>query len=320
VTTVVNTPQLATRSKFSVSPPPPPCPVHHGRHRPLKDCRRCRARNRWLMTTRKSALQVGQWEIHVPAGPVRERLSLLVARVGWEGTVRLTGLSKSGIGGIIRGGQPYVAPATRDKVMAAPIPDRSLPKAGYTWAFGTTRRVRGLAVDGWTTGAIASRAGVPPNTIRRMMDGTQEWVALTTAEKITAVADELHGLHGGSTVTANRAARRGWPSLDAWDDIDDPDCQPNDGVVDAAQDVDSALVELILAGYAVRPACWRKHPRTPAHRDGVCDPCIRWRTNRNEAIRVGTLRRWTAKRMAEVTGEKWRTIMRIRAEQRRKQP
>lgn len=120
---------------------------------------------------------------------------------------------------------------------------RSLP------AVGTVRRLQALAAVGWPAYELAARLGHTSgesllNITRR------ERVERRTAEKITALYDELSMLPGPSPTTRRRAAAKGWPPPLAWPDesIDNPAATPQPWLVEAAVEPDPIAVERVLAG------------------------------------------------------------------------
>lgn len=103
-------------------------------------------------------------------------------------------------------------------------------------AAGTCRRARALARCGWTFRAIASIAGVDHSSIRSMMYNEPSRINLASAGRVQAAFETLAGHWAGAPgtqVTAGHAIRardaaigRGYLPWWAWEDIDDPQCEP----------------------------------------------------------------------------------------------
>jgi len=97
---------------------------------------------------------------------------------------------------------------------------------------GTRRRIESLAWLGWSRTAIAERAGMQATNLARLIYGDTMTAAL--AARFAALYDELSMTFptGGAQAianTRNQARARGAVSPLAWDDIDDPDEQPDTG-------------------------------------------------------------------------------------------
>jgi transcriptional regulator with XRE-family HTH domain len=115
---------------------------------------------------------------------------------------------------------------------------------------GTTRRLRGLRVQGWRMEDLAARLGVSRQFVDELCRDTGSPVHRVTSEKVAVLAHRLAGIPGPSKLTATRALRQGWVSVAAWDNIEDPDEMP---VSDATPDpdyVDVVKVEQVKAGTA----------------------------------------------------------------------
>lgn len=102
---------------------------------------------------------------------------------------------------------------------------------------GTRRRVEALATLGWSMRHLSSRLGWHPDRLSVMFTN-QTSVSRANAQRIAALFDELcmsfpPERNKGERVSASRARalarRRGYAPPLAWDDIDDPDEQPQTG-------------------------------------------------------------------------------------------
>ena len=95
-------------------------------------------------------------------------------------------------------------------------------------AVGSRRRIEALCAIGWTRRAIVEETGIPYGTLCTVVYRAQQ-VTAATRDRIAAAYEALSGrpLVGESAGRARaNAARNGWAPPLAWDDIDNPDEQP----------------------------------------------------------------------------------------------
>jgi hypothetical protein len=128
--------------------------------------------------------------------------------------------------------------------------DRLIP------ALGSSRRIQALMCLGWSTPAIASRAGIHPKQV--WWTTQQEHVTRAVAARIAAAYEAMHmALPPTDTksqrisvaVTRKNAERNGFAPPLAWDDID-RDAKPvgkvrHGGFKDS---VDEAMIDRVLRG------------------------------------------------------------------------
>jgi hypothetical protein len=93
-------------------------------------------------------------------------------------------------------------------------------------ALGTQRRLRALAVMGWSFAEVGRRLGGTSGSCVSNLAKEPKWVYPETAEKIAALFEELCMIPGESKVARSRALAKGWAPPLAWDDIDDPADSP----------------------------------------------------------------------------------------------
>lgn len=91
---------------------------------------------------------------------------------------------------------------------------------------GTRRRLQALARMGWTIRMVAADCGLPESTLGFAVT-TNQTVWQSTHDAVAAAYDKLAGTLGPSQLGRTRAANAGWLPPAAWDDIDDPDEQPD---------------------------------------------------------------------------------------------
>lgn len=92
-------------------------------------------------------------------------------------------------------------------------------------AIGTQRRIRALMRLGWTAADLAEHLGCVPEHVRNIIRNRAS-VRPETAAQIDAVFRKLCMTPGPSSITMQRAERKGWAPPLAWDDIDDPNETP----------------------------------------------------------------------------------------------
>ncbi|MET7867956.1 hypothetical protein [Micromonospora taraxaci] len=112
-------------------------------------------------------------------------------------------------------------------------------------ATGACRTAQGLAHYGYTAAQIADASGLSERTIGHLYAG-KATIRTSKDRALRAAAERLIAgprPTGWAASTARSAARRnGWVSLLAWDDIDDPNEQPNLGSTERASGYDETTV------------------------------------------------------------------------------
>lgn len=93
-------------------------------------------------------------------------------------------------------------------------------------ATGSRRRLQALRVLGHTRYDAAARLGITPDRIKHITNSTTKTVTVEEAAAIARLYRRLCTTPGPSQQTATLARNAGWHGPLAWDDIDDPDTQP----------------------------------------------------------------------------------------------
>lgn len=203
------------------------------------NCQRpeCRARNAEYSRRRYRQIGYGTWQPLVDAEPVRQHIAALRdAGHSLPAIQKKARISAATLARLLYDGVNPRANRIRTDVAARilTLPVTPAPVTPNTTidATGTRRRIQALVAMGWTYTALAPHLGFHP---RRLTDlARAERVLASTAARI---ADRYrvvqtwnpagHGVPAASqTMARNIAAREGWHGPLAWDDIDDPDCQP----------------------------------------------------------------------------------------------
>jgi len=102
---------------------------------------------------------------------------------------------------------------------------------GMADATGTRRRLQALMVLGHTMADVARQAGVGISSLQQTADGRWATIRASNAAKVSRVYRQLSLVSAPRTLWSekarNHAMARGWHGPMAWDDIDDPACQPD---------------------------------------------------------------------------------------------
>jgi transcriptional regulator with XRE-family HTH domain len=133
----------------------------------------------------------------------------------------------------VRRGRPIVAVATAYAILSVPIGPAPADLRD-TDATGTMRRLRALVAIGYPIAQLAPRIGIYPTALGNIARGELHTVRLTTADTVALHYQQLICQPGPSSRARIEARKKGWHGPLAWDDIDDPNCQPEtDGQTNA---------------------------------------------------------------------------------------
>lgn len=132
------------------------------------------------------------------------------------------------------------------RVMTADITSAT---KGFGPALGAQRRLRALAVNGWSIQNLAPLSGIPTSTLSRIRKGEAVDVTPARNRAIDDLYRTLRDQQGPSVQSATRARHLGWFPPDVWDDIDDRHEDP--AAVADTRDVDEVAVLRLMAGDTV---------------------------------------------------------------------
>jgi plasmid maintenance system antidote protein VapI len=93
-------------------------------------------------------------------------------------------------------------------------------------ATGTRRRLQALRVIGHRRYDLAAALGITADRVKHITNGNTRRVTTAEATAIARLYRNLSAVPGPSKQTASIARNKGWHSPLAWDDIDNPNCQP----------------------------------------------------------------------------------------------
>jgi hypothetical protein len=160
---------------------------------------------------------------HIPGPVVAAHLRLLTdSGRTIRGIAAQSGVSERAIGYILNG----QAKVTRPKALAllAIQPLNEAPRVDPT---GTIRRIQALAAIGQPISWTAEQAGYHPSYLFNILAGHVHSIPRHMAHRFAALYRECSHRAGPSEYTRSIARRNGWHGPLAWDDIDDPNCQPD---------------------------------------------------------------------------------------------
>lgn len=140
---------------------------------------------------------------------------------------RAAGITHHVIGDIRRGRQ-VVANSTALAILSVPI-GPAPPDVRDTDATGTMRRLRALVAIGWPIDQLAPQFGIFSTALGNIARGELERVRITTADTVALHYQQLSRRPGPSNRGRILARKKGWHGPLAWDDIDDPNCEPETG-------------------------------------------------------------------------------------------
>ncbi|WP_162815523.1 helix-turn-helix domain-containing protein [Microbacterium arborescens] len=198
------------------------CYDHHG-----CGCESCIVAHRVDAAAFRRRRAYGHVTPPVDATAARARIvELLSAKWTQRQIAQAAGVSVSTVKRVLAG-FPKVAPEVEKRLLADLQRPRPVAKANVD-ATGTKRRLQALMAHGWTFRELASRIGVD----ERQITWTMQAHTVTRA-RADAVASLYRALWDQPAPERTRdrtrriAARRGWVGALAWENIDDPDEQPD---------------------------------------------------------------------------------------------
>lgn len=163
----------------------------------------------------------------INAEPIAQHLErLFVNGANWRSLCAATGTSPSTISDLRRRTQKTIRRDVAERILAiqpgqAHSPDGRIPITG------TQRRVQALYAIGHGPEAIAAATGLRRTTIGRIVNESYDSVTRHVAEAVAASFRQLANTRGNYPRSRTRAERNGWAPPAAWDDIDDPNEQPD---------------------------------------------------------------------------------------------
>lgn len=217
-------------------------------------CSGCCTANRTYNQRHRRLVAYGRWQPLVDAEPVRQHVRKLHDTYSVDTIAALAGVGYATVNTLIwnRGGKPRkrVRKEVAEKILAVqPDPALVIDKRLID-ATPTHRRIQALAAIGWSLAEQSRRLGRDRHFADVILG--QRRVTAGTAREVGRLYDLLSGQpRRGNLADRTRAyaASRGWVPPAAWDNIDDPDEQPQLG---GGHDdtVDEVLVRRAVHGRA----------------------------------------------------------------------
>ncbi|MFI1166507.1 hypothetical protein ACH4UM_23625 [Streptomyces sp. NPDC020801] len=192
--------------------------------RPPCRCTKCTRGHRLADLQRELRRQRGERNL-VPVSEVLPHILMLRAS-GMSQTMiaREAGVSQAVISYITTGRNKTCQTGKAQRILA--VQPRSFDGNAERPAIGSTRRIRALYSLGHSRADIAALSGLSVASISLLADG--RWKVIDN-KAATALADTYRQLahqRGRNWKNERRAAAEGWHGPLAWDDIDDPNEQP----------------------------------------------------------------------------------------------
>ncbi|TGB11578.1 helix-turn-helix domain-containing protein [Streptomyces sp. MZ04] len=205
-------------------------------------CKRpeCRSRNSAYSRRRYRQVGYGTWQPLTDAEPVRQHIAAL--RAAGNSIPRIQKLARVSAATIARiiydGVNPRADRIRRDvaqRILNVPV--QAAPTTPHTRidGTGTRRRIQALVWMGWTFTMLGPHLGIHPRQLTDLARADR--VTAATARKVAdgyrTIQTWQPGNHGvpraSQTMARNIAAHECWHGPLDWDDIDDPNCKPDDG-------------------------------------------------------------------------------------------
>lgn len=226
-------------------------------------CTLCKAGMAAYKRNRHRQIAYGRWQPLVSAEPARLHVRSLMAQgLGWQRIAHLAGVKTATVNRLLYGERcngkaPSVMIRARSAELLLAVRATLDVFADETRvdATGCRRRLRACASLGWTNRALAARLGVSPRTMTLVLAG-QDYVharfvrdTIELCKTIGYTPPTAGNVREAQAITRarNSARHKGWVSLLAWNDIDDPAEMP---VVDAPtlRSPDDVVVLELIAG------------------------------------------------------------------------
>lgn len=321
---------------------------HRTRSAYVKDrcrCNPCTAANRRAEAERARALAYGCWQPYVDAAAARRHVKeLRTAGLGLRRIAAVSGVSYGSLAALLyrdwgagRTPSRRIRPSTEAALLSiTPSADNMAP-GSLLDAVGTRRRLQALVTVGWPPARLAHLLGRRRDSVGRLLQART--VTGGTAREVRALFDRIWSAPPPEPTERDRAAvhqaralaaRHGWRSALAWDDIDtDPD--PVDGELTGASPRQGRRTTRNCAkrpGCGVKPTnsgapATRNHAMSDYHLDEVAveramngDPVALTKAERAEVVRRLTARGLPVRQIAERLHTTSRTITRVRARMR----
>lgn len=162
----------------------------------------------------------------IPAAPVTSHLRrLYAAKMSPQQIASLAGVDVSTVRNHAAGMFPAIRRTTAEKLLAVRAGQHAAE--GWMSSIGAVRRCRALYAIGHGPKAIAdAHPELQLRTVEYMVRGTRQHITIAVHNAICEAYKILCQTPGHSDQAKRRAAAEGWAGPLDWDDIDDPNEQP----------------------------------------------------------------------------------------------
>lgn len=162
----------------------------------------------------------------IDATQTRHHIERLMA-AGWtqRQIAHASGIEAASIHQIYAGNQERTATWRAAAILNMPLtaPPADTRRVDAT---GTCRRLRALRVIGHRRYDLAAALDITPDRVKHITNGHTKYVTPDEAATVTRLYRRLSTIPGPSQQTATLARNKGWHGPLAWDNIDDPTCEP----------------------------------------------------------------------------------------------
>ena len=170
----------------------------------------------------------GQGPLH-PGAPVIEHIEMLhnVFGMSYALIARRAGVSDATVTYLVRGVTKNPKRDNARRILAVKPAD--FDSDAIRPAFRSVRRLRALYAIGHNPETIGAATGLDQSAISHLTNGRHDTVKASTESKIRGAYVRLSTIPGPSEKARRRAASLRWNGPLDWDNIDDPNCQPETG-------------------------------------------------------------------------------------------
>lgn len=216
-----------------------PLPAHGTRACYLRGCRRpeCSDAHYRYMSRYRYEYDHGQRRRVDTAAATNHARALVAAGWSRRQIADAAHVSHGAARTITEGRYPTTRADIAQRILALPITAPPVGDGRFTPATGTVRRLRALMVIGHTLADIAKATGIHRGNLGQIARWAPDQVETRTARAVATAYRQMSTRPGtavrpgASTRARNIATSNNWHGPLAWDDIDNPDEQPDtDGV------------------------------------------------------------------------------------------
>ncbi|WP_411095937.1 hypothetical protein [Streptomyces sp. 020-2-3H-GM] len=214
-------------------------------------CLTCRVAYSEYATKRRRQSAYGTWQPFTPAAPVRQHvMDLQQAGIPVDAVTEAASVTRQTLARIVYGipaGKPTqkIRKESAEAILRVSRADCQLGDGTRLDGTGTRRRIQALVAAGWSFVVLAKEMGFNDRALASLARADR--VTVATARKVkdgykrlNVLTPEQYGVRPHAQSLARTvAAREGWVTAAAWDNIDDPNCAP-DADAEAGADTEIA--------------------------------------------------------------------------------